>query len=205
MTTKYEWKRQEKIYYIPGKNPQCIQLPTFQYFTIAGAGNPNKAFFTEYIQCLYSLSYTLKMTWKKEKGLDYAVYPLEGIWKIGASSREDIYGRLDKEALTFSLMIRQPDFITQVQAAEIVEKVKSKKPHPLLNDIKFEAISEGLCIQMLHIGSFDNESVSFYKMHLFAQQHGLTRINDMHKEIYLSDARKVKADKLRTILRFQVK
>lgn len=204
MAEKYEWKKEEKCYYCPGKQPQIIEIPAFKFFTLTGKGNPNDAFFMEYIQCLYSLSYALKMQWKKEKGFDYAVYPLEGVWSLQTSTHQ-VNEVLDKNNLIFNLMIRQPDFVTEEYAAAIIEKVKIKKPHTLLEDIKFEAISEGLCVQMLHVGSYDNEPESFAEMNSFATKNNLARTCHTHREIYLSDARKVQPEKLRTILRFQVK
>lgn len=203
MAEKYEWKKAEKSYYNPVKVPQLVDIPAFKFFTLAGKGNPNDAFFAEYIQCLFSLSYTLKMQWKKESGFDYAVYPLEGVWSLQTPTNQND-GVLDKDNLLFNLMIRQPDFVTEEYAADIIEKVKAKKPHPLLEDVKFETITDGLCVQMLHIGSYDSEPVSFAEMNTFALDNNLLRSSLVHREIYLSDARKVQPEKLKTILRFQV-
>lgn len=203
MAEKYEWKKAEKSYYNPVKVPQLVDIPAFKFFTLAGKGNPNDAFFAEYIQCLFSLSYTLKMQWKKESGFDYAVYPLEGVWSLQTPTNQND-GVLDKDNLLFNLMIRQPDFVTEEYAADIIEKVKAKKPHPLLEDVKFETITDGLCVQMLHIGSYDSEPMSFAEMNTFALDNNLSRSSLVHREIYLSDARKVQPEKLKTILRFQV-
>lgn len=203
MAEKYEWKKAEKSYYNPVKVPQLVDIPAFKFFTLAGKGNPNDAFFAEYIQCLFSLSYTLKMQWKKESGFDYAVYPLEGVWSLQTPTNQND-GVLDKDNLLFNLMIRQPDFVTEEYAADIIEKVKAKKPHPLLEDVKFETITDGLCVQMLHIGSYDSEPMSFAEMNTFALDNNLLRSSLAHREIYLSDARKVQPEKLKTILRFQV-
>lgn len=203
MAEKYEWKKMEKGFYNPGRQPQLVDIPSFQYFILSGKGNPNDAFFAEYVQCLYSLSYSAKMRWKKEKAFDYAVYPLEGVWSLQNEASFN-NGRLNKNELVFNLMIRQPDFISEEYAAEIIESVKIKKPHPLLEQGTFESISEGRCVQMLHIGSYDNEPATFAEMASFAEEHHLSRISPVHREIYLSDARKVQPEKLKTILRFQV-
>ncbi|WP_294476960.1 GyrI-like domain-containing protein [uncultured Bacteroides sp.] len=203
MAEKYEWKKAEKSIYTLGKQPLLVDIPTFKFFTLAGVGDPNDAFFAEHIQCLFSLSYALKMQWKKETGFDYAVYPLEGVWALPASECPDNEG-LNKKSLIYTLMVRQPDFVSEEYATDIIEKVKIKKPHPLLANAKFEAISEGLCVQMLHQGSYDNEATSFAEMDAFARNNNLFRTTKVHREIYLSDARKVQADKLKTILRFQV-
>lgn len=204
MAEKYEWKRAEKSLYAPAKQPQLVDVPLCKFFTLHGEGNPNDAFFAAYIQCLFSLSYALKMQWKKESGFDYAVYPLEGVWALPASVGQG-GGALDKDKLQFDLMIRQPDFVSEEYAADIIEKVKIKKPHPLLENVKFEAISEGACVQMLHVGSYDEEPASFAEMDAFVRKNNLSRVNAVHREIYLSDARKVAADRLKTVLRFQVK
>lgn len=204
MAEKYEWKKMEKSIYGPKKEPQLINIPTFKFFTLAGVGDPNDAFFAEHIQCLYSLSYAMKMQWKKENGLDYAVYPLEGVWSLPAEPQNN-NEVLDKRNLIYTLMIRQPDFVSEEYATDIIEKVKIKKPHPLLANVKFETISEGLCVQMLHQGSYDDEPASFAEMDAFARNNNLIRATKVHREIYLSDARKVQAEKLKTILRYQVR
>ena len=102
-------------------------------------------------------------------------------------------------------MIRQPDFVDEAYAKFIVEEVKKNKPHALLNEIKFEEIEEGKVVQILHVGSYDSEVESFKIMEEFAKEKGFERAEKIHKEIYLSDARKVEAEKLKTILRFKVK
>jgi len=101
--------------------------------------------------------------------------------------------------------MRQPHFVTPEFANETIERTKKKKPHPLLEKVKFETIEDGLCVQMLHEGSYDSEPASFLKMKEFADAKNLVRISHSHREIYLSDARKVATDKLKTVLRFMVK
>jgi len=101
-------------------------------------------------------------------------------------------------------MIRQPGFLANDFAQEIIEKVKKKKPHELLNKIKFGALEDGKCVQMLHLGSYDNEPESFKQMEEFCTTNNLNRKSKQHREIYLSDARKVAPDKLKTVLRFGV-
>ncbi len=101
-------------------------------------------------------------------------------------------------------MIRQPDFVSLDSFYQMIELTKAKKPHPLLDKVKFQTIQEGRCVQMLHIGSYDDESQSFRQMEALASDLHLKRISKAHREIYLSDFRKVAADKLKTVLRFQV-
>lgn len=207
---KYEWKKKEKDLYQPKSKPEIIDIPSFKFFTLEGNGNPNDEFFADYIGVLYSLAYGVKMSYKKgiePKGFyDYTVYPLEGVWDLTEKGREDYKkGFINKEELLFKLMIRQPDFVDETYAKFIVEEVKKNKPHALLNDIKFEEIEEGKVVQMLHVGSYDSEVESFKMMEEFVKESGFERAEKLHKEIYLSDARKVEAEKLKTILRFKIK
>lgn len=204
MLEKYDWKKNEKNFYLSSKEPQLITFPAFKFFSLSGQGNPNDEFFADYIQCLFSLSYAAKMRWKKETGLDYSVYPLEGTWSLKSSNQIDS-DSFNKNDLQFTLMIRQPDFISKEYAYEIMKQVKNKKQYPLLDKVTFDIIEEGLCVQMLHIGSYDTEPITFKKMNSFISMHNLSRTNAIHREIYLSDARRVQKDKLKTMLRFQVK
>ena len=207
---KYEWKKKEKNLYLPKAKPEIIDIPSFKFFTLEGKGNPNDEFFADYVGALYSLSYGVKMSYKKgiePKGFyDYIVYPLEGVWDLTEKGREDYKkGFINKEELLFKLMIRQPDFVDEAYAKFIVEEAKKNKPNALLNDVKFVEIEEGKVVQMLHVGSYDSEVESFKIMEEFVKESGFERAEKLHKEIYLSDARKVEAEKLKTILRFKVK
>lgn len=205
---KHEWKKSEKSLYLPKDKPEKIVVPKFKFFSVRGKGNPNDDPFAEYIGVLYSLSYAIKMSPKAgiapENYHDYSVYPLEGVWDIDEDAKKTFNGKLDKNSLVFNLMIRQPDFVTTDFADEIIKRTQKKKPHDLLDQVKFEMIEEGCCIQMLHLGSYDNEPESFKQMERFATDRQLKRRSHMHREIYLSDARKTSPDKLKTVLRFQV-
>ena len=101
-------------------------------------------------------------------------------------------------------MIRQPDFVNELFANQIIESVQKKKPHELLKKVKFETIEEGECVQMLHVGSYDSEPESFTLMDEFAEKLNKTRKSNKHREIYLSDARKTAPEKLKTVLRYQI-
>jgi hypothetical protein len=205
---KHEWKKQEKAFYLPKNKPEKIFIPEFKFFTIKGKGNPNEAFFAEYIGVLYSLAYAVKMSPKSGSApgnyYEYTVYPLEGIWDIEDAAKTLYNGKIDKNTLVFNLMIRQPDFVTPEFASWIIETTKKKKPHPLLDKVLFESVEEGPCIQMLHNGSYDDEPKSFKEMELYAESLNLKRKSMLHREIYLSDARKVAPEKLKTVLRFGV-
>jgi len=206
---KHEWRKKEKEIYLPKNKPEKIQIPEYKFFTIEGAGNPNDDHFPEYIRVLYSLSYAVKMSIKKgiePKGyFDYTVYPLEGVWDINEEAKKKFDGKFDKNDLVFKLMIRQPDFVDEQFAMMILERTKQKKFNVLLDNVKFEKITDGVCVQMMHLGSYDNEPESFKQMEDFAQQQNLNRTSKVHREIYISDARKVAPEKLKTVLRFQVK
>ncbi len=206
---KHEWKKHEKGIYIPKNKPEFVKIPEFKFFMIQGSGNPNDDFFVEYVGVLYSVSFAVKMSPKAgiapENYNEYTVYPLEGIWDISNEAKENFTGKIDKDSLVFNLMIRQPDFVTMEFAQEIIERTIKKKPHELLEKVKFDVIEDGECIQMMHLGSYDNEPESFNQMQLFAKEHNLIRSSPQHREIYLSDARKVSPEKLKTVLRFKVK
>lgn len=205
---KHEWKKNEKQFYLPKDKPELINIPKFKFFTIEGTGNPNDDFFAEYIGVLYSLSYGIKMSPKKglepKEYFDYTVYPLEGVWDINYKAKQSFNGTINKNDLVFNLMIRQPDFVDNDFALQILEQTKKKKPHQLLDKVRFEEIVEGDCIQMLHVGSYDNEPKSFKMMENFAEQDKFIRKTKTHREIYLSDARMVLPDKLQTVLRFSI-
>jgi hypothetical protein len=205
---KHDWKKLEKHFYLPMTKPEMVKVPPFRFFCITGRGDPNEKPFAENIGVLYSLSYAIKMSPKNNFApkdfFDYTVYPLEGIWDISEESEMTPSEKLDKSKLIFNLMIRQPDFVTPEFAFETIERTKKKKPHPLLEKVKFEIIEDSYCIQMMHIGSFDNEPASFNIMEDFCLQNKYSRESKQHREIYLSDFRKVHRDKLRTVLRFRI-
>ncbi len=205
---KHEWKKSEKSFYLPKNTPEKIVIPGFNFYSLKGKGNPNDPIFSEYISVLYSLSYAIRMSPKAGLFLsnyyDYTVYPLEGVWDLDENAKANGMKVLDKNSLVYTIMIRQPEFITEEIAYENLNRVKRKKPNELLDIVKFENIEEGACVQMLHQGSYDEEPESFNKMALFAAEHNLRRKYHFHREIYLTDARKTTPEKLKTVLRFQV-
>lgn len=204
---KYEWKKQQKEIYLPKEKPEIITIPEFKFFTLKGKGNPNDTLFSEAVGVLYSLSYTVKMLPKKgltpEGYYDYTVFPLEGVWDLSEKGRKLDY--LDKDELIYTIMIRQPDFVTDDIAQYAIKTVFDKKDCLLTKNVSFEKITEGLCVQMLHVGPYDNESESFSKMNDFCKLNNLNRISKIHREIYISDFRKTEASKLKTVLRYNVK
>lgn len=210
MPDKYEWRKREKQLYIPRQKPEIVEVPAFNFLTIGGAGSPDDKAFTDKIATLYPLAYGIKMQPKKmavppQGYFDFTVYPLEGIWDINDEAKKHFTGTINKEDLVYQLMIRQPDFVAKNFYEEILELVKNKKPNPLLDEVKFERLSEGKCVQMLHVGKFEDEAETFAEMEAFAEQQGLTRLSKLHREIYLSDFRKVAPEKMKTVLRFKVR
>lgn len=204
---KHEWRKHEKELYIPKQVPQRVTVPKQKFLMIKGTGNPNGSDFSRRIEPLYALSYAIRMMPKQgytpEGYYEYTVYPLEGIWDLSEKGRQLDY--LDKDELVFTLMIRQPDFVSPEIVERAFETVRHKKPHPLLEDVSFTEIEDGLSVQMLHVGPYDLEPSTFAIMDQFSKDSGLTRISMLHREIYLSDARRVSPDKLKTVLRYQVK
>lgn len=205
--TKHEWRKKEKDLYIPKNKPIEIEIPPLKYFTIEGEGNPNDEGFSKYIEALYALSYGIKMSPKRDDApegfYDYTVYPLEGFWDISKEAK--LESRVfNKDDLVFKIMIRQPDFVTEEYALEIISYVINKKKLPLLKKVKFETIEEGSCVQILHVGPYEDEPASFEKIELYCRENNLERKFKTHKEIYLSDFRRVSKDKLKTVLRVQI-
>lgn len=200
---KYEWKKQEKEFYGAKKYATLVTVPAQNYIMISGKGNPNDIDFSNRVSVLYSLAYAIKMAYKataaQNEFHDFTVYPLEGIWKKAEETE------LIKENLEYTIMIRQPDFICEdiVQAA--LERIKIKKPNPLFDEVSFDIMQDGKCVEILHIGAFDDEPISFEKMELFALANNLERMKDYHREIYLNNANRVEKSKLKTILRYSVK
>lgn len=203
---KYEWKKQEKDLYGAKKVPAFITVPMQNFIMISGKGNPNNEDFSNRIAALYSLAYAIKMGYKTasinagetREVHDFSVYPLEGVWKQKQGEE------LVKEQLEYTIMIRQPDFITEDMVSAALATVRKKKPNPLYEEIRFDTMQDGKCIEILHMGSFDDEPVSFQKMAQFAADHGLKRTGSCHREIYLNNANRVEKSKLKTILRYSV-
>jgi hypothetical protein len=179
---------------------RIIDMPAMQYLMIDGHGDPNSSTeFQQAIEALYPVAYKLKFASKQTLGKDYVVMPLEGLW--WAKDMSTFTSARDKSQWDFTLMIMQPDWITQEMFEAAVQKVREKNPPVGLANVRFETLEEGTSVQTLHVGSFDDESAILKQMHEeFVPKHGL-KLTKKHHEIYLSDFRKVSPDKLRTILR----
>ena len=203
---KHEWRKQEKGLYVPKKNkPVIIEVPPMNYLTIEGVGNPNEEIFSKKIETLYAVSYGIRMLPKKgitpEGYQEYTVYPLEGFWSLTKAGQAE--ETLNKNELTYQIMIRQPKFVTAELVAEVVEQTKSKKPNLYFDELQFETISEGLNIQQLHEGPYDTEPETIALMESYLAQEGYSRLSKNHKEIYLS-GRNTPDEKLKTVLRVKI-
>lgn len=208
---KYEWKKSEKELYKPKETPVLVNIPRQKFFKINGKGNPNDENFGKRIGVLYSLSYAVRMMphagFTPEGYFEYTVYPLEGLWDLSDAGKNA--AAFCKDDLIYTIMIRQPDFVTPEVVQRALETVRRKKPDPLLDEVVFEPCGEELCVQMMHTGSYDDEPQSFAKMKQFIAENHLEIVSMVHREIYIkalmdSSAPEDKA-KLKTILRYSVR
>ncbi|MFR1833300.1 MAG: GyrI-like domain-containing protein [Lachnospiraceae bacterium] len=203
---RYEWKKQDKNLYGAKITPTLVTIPAQNYIMIDGKGNPNDTDFSNRVSALFSLAYAIKMRYKKltakdnlENDIDdFVVYPLEGVWRLLEGTE------FVKENLEYTIMIRQPYFISREMFASALEQVKFKKPSPLFEEVYFDTLQNGMCIEILHIGSFDEEPASFEKMKQYAEINNLQYVKNNHREIYLNNANRTEQSKLKTILRYSV-
>ncbi len=206
----FDFKKEYKEFYMPKNKPEIVSVPRANYIAVRGKGNPNDegGEYKQAIGVLYAVAYTLKMSYKTDYRIegffDYVVPPLEGFWW-----QEGIEGfdYSDKSTFCWISVIRLPDFITQKDFDWAVETASKKKK---LDCSKAEllTIDEGLCVQIMHIGAFDDEPATVAQMDAFLAENGFE--NDMsdtrlHHEIYLTDARKVAAEKWKTVIRHPIK
>ena len=204
---KHEWRKHEKGLYIPKQKPELLTVPKQKFLMIKGKGNPNDEEFAEKIGVLYSMAYAIRMMPRNghtpEGYFEYTVYPLEGLWDLTEEGRQ--LDTLDKDQLIYTIMIRQPEFVTKEVVDMAFESVRKKKPHEFLEEVEFSTIEEGLSVQMLHVGPYDNEPETFKVMKEFIIENNLEIVTLVHREIYLSDVRRVEPAKLKTVLRYRVK
>lgn len=199
-TTKLDLTKKYKTYYTAKKTPEVVEFDEAQFLTIVGKGAPGGKEFTAKVEALYSLAYGVKMPMKKG-GKDFTVPKLEGLWWV-ESDKPPL--EVPREEWKWKLLIRMPEFVT----SEYVEKSKpaviKKKSIELVNEIKFEKITEGKCVQVLHIGPYSTEPESLARMKELMEENNLVE-KALHHEIYLSDPRRVPEEKMKTILRQPVK
>ena len=202
MKTKLDLTKEYKTYYTAKTTPEIVEIDEGKFLTIEGKGAPGGEEFQAKVEALYSLAYGIKMLMKKQEK-DFTVAKLEGLWWVDS---DKAYTEVPREEWRWKLLIRQPEFVT----SEIVEKARQevikKKEIELVNEVKFEKMEEGKCVQILHIGPYSTESESIAKMEKLMEKENLVK-NGFHHEIYLIMAypRKVPDEKLKTILRQPVK
>jgi hypothetical protein len=169
---------------------------------IDGKGDPNNsAEFTDAVQSLYSLAYTIKFTIKKENNIDYGVMPLEGLWFTDDMSK---FSQDNKKIWKWTVMIMQPGLVTKTIFGKCLEEVKKRKDFPGLSKIKFEKYDEGLSAQIMYLGPYSDEGPTIRNLHEFVKEEGYELLGK-HHEIYLGDPRKSKPEKLKTIIRQPIK
>ena len=202
---KYEWRKTEKEFYLAKTAPAVLDVPPMNYFVVDGAGSPADEEFQAVVGLLYTLSYTVRMMpksgWTPPDYREYTVFPLEGIYRLDTDAWQH-GGELDKSKLRYRLMIRQPRFVTRDVAERAKASARKKLSAELLGLASFETFSDGLSVQMLHVGPYDTEPETFAAMNEFIAARGLSRAEKVHREIYLSDPRRVAPEKNRTTLRF---
>lgn len=197
---KIDFKKTLPSYEAPKDKFEIIEVPKLKYLMIDGYGAPTSDNFAKSIQALYPIAYKIKFASKIDLGKDYVVPPLEGLW--WAEDMSSFTTNFDKSKWSWTLMLMTPDWITHKMFADIVEKIKTSKKVPeFIDQVRLESYSEGLSVQILHLGSFDNEGPVLAKLHHeFVPEHNLV-MTGHHHEIYLSDFRKTAPEKLRTIMR----
>lgn len=206
----FDYKKEYKEFYMPKNKPAIVTVPTMNYIAVRGQGNPNEegSEYKKSIELLYGIAYTIKMSKKGshqiEGYFDYVVPPLEGFWWQENNQGVD-YNH--KENFKFISVIRLPDFVTRKDFEWAIEEATKKKKMDF-SKVEFLTYDEGECVQCMHIGSYDDEPATVALMHKYMEEQGYTLdITDqrLHHEIYLSDARKVAPDKLKTVIRHPIK
>jgi len=203
----FDFKKEFKEFYMPRGKPQIVDVPKANYIAARGEGDPNEegGAYQQAVGVLYSVAYTLKMSYKTDYKIDgffeYVVPPLEGFWQCDGGDLAD------KKNFRWISVIRLPDFITKEHFDWAVETASKKKKLDL-STAEFLTVDEGLCVQIMHIGPFDEEPASIALMKAFCERNGYVfDTNDarLHHEIYLSDVRKVAPEKWKTAIRLPIK
>lgn len=206
----FDYKKEYKEFYMPQNKPGIVTIPKMNYIAVRGKGNPNQedGEYKQSIGLLYGIAFTIKMSYKGDHKIDgyfeYVVPPLEGLWW-----QEGIKG-IDyehKESFQFISMIRLPDFVTKADFEWAIEEATKKKKTDF-SKVEFLTYDEGICVQCMHIGSYDNEPATIEMMDAYAMENGYEidmTDSRRHHEIYLSDPRKCDVNKLKTVVRHPIK
>ncbi|MEU5201064.1 GyrI-like domain-containing protein [Streptomyces scabiei] len=200
MTAKYDVKRALKACYAPKHTDwELVDVPELRYLAVDGHGDPNTAAaYRHAVEALYAVAYTVKFTSRRELGEDFVVGPLEGLW--WADDMGDFLARR-KDNWRWRMLVNVPGWITDPMIEEARAAALAKKDRPALGDVRPETLREGTSAQVLHIGSYDDETPALTRLHRdYLPAHGL-REAGLHHEIYLSDPRRTDPARLRTVLR----
>lgn len=206
----FDYKKEYKEFYMPKRKPEIIEVPSMNYIAVRGKGNPNEegGEYKQAISILYTLAFTIKMSYRGEHKIEgyfeYVVPPLEGFWWQEGVAGIDYQ---NKDAFNWISVIRLPDFVKKEDFEWAVNEAEQKKKMDC-SKAEFLTIHEGLCVQIMHIGSYDDEPATIAIMNEYLEQQGY--VNDLtdtrlHHEIYLSDARRVEPARLKTVIRHPIK
>ncbi len=207
----FDFKKEYKELYSPPKKPSIVKVPPMRYIAVRGKGDPNLegGEYKESIGLLYAVAFTIKMSKKGDHRIegyfDYVVPPLEGFWQQEGSIGAIDYAR--KQDLEFISCIRLPDFVTQAELDWAIAEATAKKQQDF-SKVELMPVEEGLCVQCMHIGSYDDEPTTINSMHEFAEAQGcvLDFSNQrLHHEIYLSDPRRCAPERIKTVVRHPIK
>lgn len=206
----FDYKKEEKELYLPGKKPQIVTVPPMQYLAVEGVGDPNEpdGAYQKAISVLYAIAYTIKMSKKGDHAMegyfDFVVPPLEGFWW-----QEGVQGvdESNKAGFHWISLLRVPEFVTEREFDWAVQQAQKKKGIDC-SAAKLMTVEEGLCVQVMHQGSYDDEPASVALMDAYLREQGYETDfsrNRLHHEIYISDARKTPPEKRKTVIRHPIK
>lgn len=206
----FDYKKEYKEFYMPKQTPSIVEVPKMNYIAVRGKGDPNQeeGEYKESIGLLYAIAFTIKMSYKGSHAIDgyfqYVVPPLEGFWWQEGTTSID-YSH--KEKFNFISVIRLPDFVSEEDFRWAVDEATEKKQKDF-SKVEFFTYEEGLCVQCMHMGPYDDEPKTIERMDSYAAEHGYgidISAERFHHEIYLSDPRKCKPDRLKTVIRHPIK
>lgn len=198
--SKLDLLKEYKSYYNVGKNPEIVEFDEANYLTIEGIGEPAGKMFVSKVEALYPLAYGIKKICK-EQDKDFGVPKLEGLWWVEGDTPAL---EIPRSEWRWKLLIRMPEFITKELMFSVQPVVAKKKKNELVQKIALEKMTEGKCVQIMHIGPYSTEHKTINELMAFIDANGIS-VNGKHHEIYLSDPRKNKPDKMKTIIRYPVK
>ncbi len=193
-------KTLKPFYAASATKPAIIDVPPMNALMVDGAGDPNSPAFQEAIGSLYSVAYTLKFSFKKDKAIDYPVMALEGLW---CADDPAVFMSDKRDEWKWTLFIVLPDVVTKKDVAAAVAAVKKKAKFPRFPEVRFERFTEGRSAQIMHVGPYAAERPTIERLHRFVEAEGY-RLRGRHHEIYLGDPRRAAPEKLRTIIRHPI-